>query len=254
MSSDVRVEDGVMDEEQKAVVIETAAATYYYHKEGGGFSSLIDRDGRDWISYRPGDGPAGEYRGIPNMVFRGEKGGFFHPGHAGEKGSETRLLESGPERASLLSTSVNGRWQVWWDIYPECARMTVLRTDPEDSNYWFLYEGTPGGAFELERSRCGRCTGEIGSLEERWEADLPSPSWVYFTDPERNRSLFLYSEKRDRCADMYKPMEPMTVFGFGRRIEGVDSSITGEGNVFYIGLVEAAEHEMVAAAVERITG
>jgi len=254
MSNVVRVIDGVIDEGQEAIAIETAAATYYYHKEGGGFSSLIDRDGRDWISYRPGDGPAGEYRGIPNMVFRGEKGGFFHPGHAGEKGSETRLLETGPERASLLTTSANGRWQVRWDVDAECARMTVLRIDPEDGTYWFLYEGTPGGVFEPGRSLCGRCTGEVGGLKESWEEDLPSPAWVYFTDPERRRSLFVWSEKRGRCADMYKPMEPMTVFGFGRRTEGVDSYIVDEGNVFCVGLIEAAEHEAVAAAVEQITG
>ena len=62
MTASVRLGADILDEGQEAFVVETPAATYCYHKEGGGFSSLVDRDGRDWIGYRAGDGPAGEYR------------------------------------------------------------------------------------------------------------------------------------------------------------------------------------------------
>ena len=41
--------------------------TYYYHKTGGGFSSLIDADGADWISWNPTPKGAGDFRGIPNI-------------------------------------------------------------------------------------------------------------------------------------------------------------------------------------------
>ena len=252
MTEQVRVGATAADEGQEVFVVETPAATYYYHKEGGGFSSLVDRDGRDWIGYQPGGGPAGEYRGIPNLVFRGAEGGFFHPGHAGEKGSQTQLLSAGDGAVTLLTTSGDDQWQVQWDIYPRYARLRVLRTHPEDPNYWFLYEGTPGGVFDADTSLCVRCTGESSTLAQAWEADLPSPAWVYFTDPERGRSLFLYSEKPSRGPDMYKPMEPMTVFGFGRQSEGVQPFIGDVQNVFYIGLVESANFTDVASFIAQL--
>lgn len=248
MADAIQVREDV-DEGQDCFVIETEVATYYYHKEGAGFSSILDREGRDWIGYRKGDGPAGEYRGVPNMVFRGEDRGYFHPGHTGTKGSVTELVGSTTSSASLRSTSGDGKWQVEWNITAHCAQMTVLKVDPEDSTYWFLYEGTPGGRFQPEDSQWGRCTGEVGPLTEDWEADLPASAWVYFTDSERRRALFLHCAKRNAFTDMYKPMEPMTVFGFGRRLEGVDSSIVDEGAVLTVGLVESGDYEEVAAGI-----
>ena len=253
MTEQVWIDDAAADECQEAFLVKTPGATYYYHKEGGGFSSLVDRDGRDWIGYQPGGGPTGEYRGIPNMVFRGAEGGFFHPGHSGDRGSQTKLLSAEPNAATLLTTSCDGLWQVQWDVYPRYARMRVLRTNPEDPNYWFLYEGTPGGVFNPEASLCARSTGDRTPLTEAWEADLPSPAWVYFTDPERRRSLFLYSEKPSRGPDMYKPMAPMTVFGFGRKSEGVQPFIGDKQNAFCIGLVESAEYSVVKEAIAGLT-
>src|SRR2546430_13171643 len=60
---------------QPSYKIVTPSATWIYHQQGAGFAALIDRDGHDWISYRPGGGSAGEYRGIPNC------GMCFHPGY-----------------------------------------------------------------------------------------------------------------------------------------------------------------------------
>ena len=71
MTASVQLLSDTIDAGQEAFVIQTPLATFIYHKEGGGFSHLIDVDGNDWIGYAPGVGPAGEYRGIPNMVFRG---------------------------------------------------------------------------------------------------------------------------------------------------------------------------------------
>lgn len=248
----IRVAPNGVDEGQESVVIETPMATYFYHKEGAGFSSLLDADGRDWIGYAPGNGPAGEYRGIPNMVFRGSERGFFHPGHTGAKGSTTKLLEMGSERASLQSTSGDGKWQVRWDIDDRCARMTVLRVDPDDPHHWFLYEGTPGGRFAPDASRWMRSTGETGSLHDAWELALPESSWVAFSDPEGERSLFLHCRKQRRFVDMYKPMPPMTVFGFGRQLEGVESFIQDEQTVLTIGFVDEIEVDAIAAAVAAV--
>jgi hypothetical protein len=247
--ADIRVDEEGFDEGQASIVIETETATYFYHKEGAGFSSILDVDGRDWIGYRAGDGPAGEYRGIPNMVFRGEDKGYFHPGHSGAKASTTDIVESGAKKLVLRSTSGNGKWRVEWEIDQVCARMTVLEVDADDPSYWFLYEGTPGGHFRPADSGWGRSSGETGTLDDSWEASLPSQGWVYFTDPERRRSLFLHCRKQAEFVDMYKPMPPMTVFGFGRQQEGVGSYITNEQTVLTIGLVDTADWGEVKAAI-----
>ena len=63
----VSFKDGVADEGQESFEIRTDRATYLYQKAGCAFSSLIDRDGNDWISYKPKGGHKGHYRGIPNM-------------------------------------------------------------------------------------------------------------------------------------------------------------------------------------------
>lgn len=246
----IRVNENGFDEGQACIVVETPMGTYFYHKEGAGFSSLLDLDGRDWIGYAPEDGPAGEYRGIPNMVFRGSRRGFFHPGHTGEKGSQTVVLEAGSACASLQSTSGDGRWQVRWDIDARCARMTVQRTDPEDPAYWFLYEGAPGGRFAPEASRWYRSTGETGTLNDAYEDCRTGSVWTFFTDPEGRRSLFLHCRKPVAFVDMYKPMPPMTVFGFGRQLQGVAPFIKDAETAFSIGFVESAQADVVAAAIE----
>ncbi|MFC1525717.1 hypothetical protein ACFL6X_02780 [Candidatus Latescibacterota bacterium] len=250
MPGRVVLRPGVVDQGNEACVIETPVATYWYHLTGGGFSRLLDTDGRDWISYRDGDGPGGEYRGIPNMVFRGPERGFLHPGHTGCRASCTEARQTGPDQVTLRSTSGDGLWLVQWDIYPRCARMQVLETDPHDPTYWLLYEGTPGGTFDPRASLCGRCTGETTPLTQAWDADLGDPAWVFFTDPERRRSLYLHAQCRRPCPAMYRPMAPMTVFGFGRRAKGVDACLTEPGASLHIGLVGSVKPLAVGRQIE----
>ena len=58
--------------------VETPTATYLYGKRGAGFASILDKDGRDWVSYRPGGEARGEYRGLPKC---GQPTKFFHCGY-----------------------------------------------------------------------------------------------------------------------------------------------------------------------------
>ena len=58
--------------------VETPTATYLYGKRGAGFASILDKDGRDWVSYRPGGKARGEYRGLPKC---GQPTKFFHCGY-----------------------------------------------------------------------------------------------------------------------------------------------------------------------------
>ena len=73
--------------------IETPVATYYLEKIGMGLSSMVDKEGFDWISFhnRPGSGAGGEYRGFPNAVHK-QDGSFFHPKNRGTDPSTAHVV------------------------------------------------------------------------------------------------------------------------------------------------------------------
>ena len=104
----IRVRDRVYDEGGECIEVRTAAGQWLFHKRGGGFSSLVDKDGNDWIGYHPRGGPDGEYRGIPNLV---HPEGYFHPG--GNK-CVSALAVLGPLRAAIDTRSADGRWRCRW--------------------------------------------------------------------------------------------------------------------------------------------
>jgi hypothetical protein len=200
------------DEGQESCQVTTTSATWFYHKLGAGFSSLIDDEGLDWVSYRPGGGSAGEYRGIPNM---GHPEGYCHPGKAV---SHSQIVAEGPLCARIESASNDGVMRCQWDIFPAYARLTVLQMR---TPYWFLYEGTPGGnpGGQLDEAGgyCVRSDGTRTALLERWEGPLPAPEWVYFGASNVEHVLYLVHHEADAEIDSYWPMEHnMTVFGFGR--------------------------------------
>ena len=233
----VSVTDNVMDEGQFSFRVATPAATYYYQKQGAGFSSLLDMNGNDWISYKPEGGASGNFRGIPNMF-----SAHFHPG--GLTGSST-LVNQGPLKATIRSVTTDTDWEVIWEIYPRYARMTVLRLDEP---YWFLYEGTPGGVLEPDTDFIVRSNGLQTLASVSWAGDLVGEEWLYFADPNVGRALFLAYHTDDDKVDSYWPMEDaMTVFGFGRLelnkfIEQVPSQFT-------IGLIDATAYAAAAPLV-----
>lgn len=203
----VRVSE-VEHQGQRSYRVETASADYVFHQEGGGLASLIDPEGRDWISYRPGGRAGGEFRGIPNL------GEVFHPGYTGERGSKTRLTEAGPERAVLEVQSKDGKWRARWEFYPDRAEMELLEAG---GLYWFLYEGTPGGRLDLETGWWMASDGVRRSLEGHMSGDLPDPEWVQFGDGMSRRVLTIENQRGGGESDQYWPMDGlMTVFGFGR--------------------------------------
>ena len=241
------------DEDQEAFEIRTPSARYLYHKVGGGFSSLVDRDGNDWLGYRPGGGPAGAYRGLPNMAYRpkGDRNNHFHPGHAGRRASTARLIQAGPIKATIESSVDEYRWRVRWDIYPQFARMTVLNVDRDDPRYWFLYEGTPGGRFDAA-DRCLRAPGYDSALSVEWEDQTSEANWAAFRVPEQSRSLILSLETETNVSVSYRPMEPMTVFGFGRRLGSVKGLLSTAPMQFTVRLVETADpNELATLATNR---
>jgi hypothetical protein len=134
-------------------------------------------------------------------------------------------------KLTFRSTSVDGAWQTQWEIFPNYARMTVLKAG---GKYWFLYEGTPGGELELDSDYYVLSEGTSGPLSSSWKADLSAPEWVYFSDPTVVRSLFLVHHEDDSLLDSYYPMDgAMTVFGFGR--SGVARYLTAVPSHFTFG-------------------
>jgi len=225
----VKVTDGVMRAGEECYRIETLSAVYYYDKAGAGFASMEDRDGVDWVSYKPGGGPAGEYRGIPNLVY---PEGSFHPGRGG---SASKLLTAGPIKASVYSETLDGKWACRWDFYPTFARMTVLKADHP---YWFLYEGTPGGDFVPGNTLWERSDGEAGPGTEAWATELSGLKWVSFhEDYGLHRSIYVAQRDPDSVINSYYEMAgEMTVFGFGRK--DLNTYLTHVPAEFTVGFAE----------------
>lgn len=231
----VQVEEDVMDEGQESFKITTPHGTWFYHKQGAGFSSLVDNDGNDWLSYKVGDGPRGEFRGLPNT---GHKEGYMHPG---KTMSDSKLLAGGPLRAVIESESLDGKWAGRWEIYPRYAVFTITKVSHP---YWFLYEGTPGGTLEPSEDYWMRPDGSRGALNEPFAGEQMNEDWVCFADGKINRSLFCAQhENRSEMTSYYLMEEAMTVFGFGRNkarmlLKDVPAQFT-------VGIIENREPEYV---------
>jgi len=246
----ITVTDGVDHEGQESVKIATPAATWYYHKAGGGFASLEDADGNDWIGHHPGGRAAGEFRGIPNLV---HPEGYFHPG--GTK-CQTALVQAGPDKAILESQADGGKWLTRWEIDADCAKLTVLKAPKE---YWFLYEGTPGGQLMETDDTCTLSNGNSYALSERWSARLPEPRWVYFRDGKTGRIIYFIHHSDDGEVDSFYPMNEsdgrqpesgMTVFGFGRL--KLVSSLRKAPATFTIGLAETKDDDHAKRIVQAV--
>ena len=222
---EVMVSDGIQDEGQASFRISTANAIYYFQKQGAALSSLVDKSGNDWIDYHPLGGSEGAFRGIPNV-----RPDYFHPGAV--TGSSA-LISAGPLRAVVRAKTSNG-WEMEWQFFPHYTTVTVLKLDEP---YWFLYEGTPGGALDVNSDFVVRSNGAVNLAGKPWTADLPEPEWLYFSDPEVGRSLFLLQQGEDDRIDSYWAMnEEMAVFGYGR--DNLARHLDRIPNTFTLGLMD----------------
>jgi hypothetical protein len=263
-----------IDEGIRCFKIVTESATYFYDKAGAGFTSILDRDGIDWINFRPEgtpgvpDGWSGWFRGIPNMA----RDVFGHPGYTGAL--STTADPSGVSLPAATLRSSKDGWRVTWDFYPSCAKMTVLSAP---ARYWLLYEGTPGGELG-DDCVCGRSDGRVASCSIAWQENLVNNSgvaagmeWVYFADGPLQRSLALLHDD-DNLTDHYRRAEGMTVFGFGRAdpsddrqrsflwrvgrklglAKGTSALLDRVPARLIVGFVEASEFEAVKPGIDAI--
>ena len=224
-------------------------ATLWYDNTGGGFSRLIDRDGRDWITFRKRNpGQSGWFRGLPNL---GYPGNLFHPGYAT---STTTLVSSGPLRIVFDTATNDGVWRLRWSIFPDRSTLTVLQKDAA-RNFWFLYEGTPGGQVDLTTDFTIRPDGTRTALGTAWSAALPAAGWIGVEDSDLARSLLLVQHESDSAADSSYVMNPgdpagenMTVISFGRAGEEPVPLIAAVPRTFTLSLRDTAQFATLSAA------
>ncbi len=218
----VRVSETTLFGDLDCFRIETPAATYLFGKRGAGFASILDPQGRDWISYRHGGRSAGEYRGLPKS---GQPVKYFHCGYGygpykTDNVFTTTVTKREAGHVRIRAETKNGDAACEWDFFPTHATMTLLKIP---GRYWFIYEGTPGGALDAEEDFVLRPHGHRTMLDRPWAEPVP---WVIFGAKESPHGLLLVNHQDDAAEASYAPwpyapsareaMGLMTVFGFGR--------------------------------------
>ncbi len=222
----IRVSDVTVHGDMDCFRVETPTATYVYGKRGAGFVSILDKDGRDWISYRPGGQARGEYRGLPKC---GQPTKFFHCGYGfGQYKTDnpfsSRVTAKTAEHVRIESETRDGKSACAWDFYPDHATLTLLRIG--QPTYWFIYEGTPGGKLDAKDDFVIRPDGTKSALDEPWSQVVP---WVCFGAVETPVGLMLVNHQDPEASEMDSyvswpfarqqdgSFQDMTVFGFGRK-------------------------------------
>lgn len=246
-------------------LVTTPGAVYYYDRAGGGLSRMIDADGKDWIAFKrePWDrypaSAASAYRGIPNLVFRSADAGAGHPGH--DQCSSEQV-----DSETIRTTTKSGKWQWTWQFFDHYAELRIQRVDPEHA-YWFLYEGTPGGAFEPDQQYFGTDRGGPSTEQlDHYAGEhlFDQLWWAYFGHRESDRVLYVAQVRADEHSDTFsylgnsadgiRSADGMVVFGFGRA-EGAQP-LMNNPNTFVLGFYErqisdAKAHRKFAKSISR---
>jgi hypothetical protein len=224
----INISNNVESQGQDIFFIRTGSTVYHYQKEAGGFSSIIDRDGIDWVQFEL-DSPSypasasGSYRGIPNLVYGSQDHGTGHPGF---RKCETTL--EGQEGIRTVSRS--GKWEWTWIFRKGYA---VMHIEKSDRPYWFLYEGPVAGTFQPHRQYWG--TDKGGPWKNIPDYFLGQPitghfRWFYFGDENIERVFFMVQVEPDQIPDHFAYLgntssgvispDGMVVAGFGRSDNG----------------------------------
>jgi hypothetical protein len=252
----------VVDEGDDCFVIQTPMFRCFIQRRGSALSSLLDVDGNDWISYHPepGQGPRGSfgaYRGIPNFP---APPGMFHPGFTT---ATTKVVSATPTRIELLSSSNNEpNWTYRTLVYADRVEMTVTNAPTE---YWWLYEGTPGGESEsggtldFRTMRSGNPDSPAGSS---WSGKV---SWAGFRVPNLGTPfgrtfITVHTTASPPKSSYYlangvgSPVGSgeegaMTVFGFGRD-SGKSYVDFRSPQTFIFSMIDAKDEAQVVALAE----
>jgi len=243
----ITVTDAV-DEEIECWKIQTPTATYFFDKVGAGFTSILDTEGNDWISWNATKGWDGSNRGIPNMVHY-SNGNYFHPGPEGNQSDCTMEEIDGVPTISCISS--NDAWGCKWEFFETHATMTVTKVG---GKYWFLYEGTPGGEYSHE-DWFMLSDGTKKSVGEDSFIDIPAPEWIVFGDPTAKNVLFLAHHQDDTAGDYQLGQNKMVIFGFGRFGDGewwTEKGMDAVGEEFSIGFLPTKDHQELSVKINEL--
>ena len=225
----VAIEESEWDMGQAAYRIDGPGVSMYYQTQAGAFSSMIDKDYNDWIDWNFVEGPGGTYRGIPNAVYPES---FFHPGALNAVSS---VLSKGPLKVTVKTVTSDGKWEARWEFYPRYATMTMVK---KDHAYWIHYEGVPGGSLDAGKDFMYRSNGTKTHLYEQWGQDIAGEEWVYISDPDLRRSLFVVHHETDDLRESYfNYNDSMAVIGFGRSDDPLEPLLTAVPQHFTYGFV-----------------
>ena len=263
----IRVSEVTIHKDMDCFRVETPTATYVYGKRGAGFASILDKDDRDWISYRPGNRARGEYRGLPKC---GQPTKLFHCGYGyGQYQTDnpftSRVTSADDGHARIESETRDGKSACIWDFYPDHATLTLLRIGLP--TYWLLYEGTPGGSLDAKDDFVIRPDGTRTALEAPWSQVVP---WVCFGAAETPVGLVLVNHQAPEPGEVDSYVswpfkrdddgsyQDMTVFGFGRKgykelVEHVPDLKRLPARLS-IGFIERADLMTARAACEKFRG
>ncbi len=225
-NSRVTITDDAVDEGAASYKITTPFATFFLQKDNGGFSSIIDKDGTDWINFTPSSEPGGPalaasaYRGMPNLTNHCTFDGTGHPGF---KSCYTKKLND----STIYIISINGEFEYTWTFTAKTAYLTMIKpgvTCP----YWFLYEGTPAGKFDPDNQFWGTAGGLNTDKPDLIKGTQLQKNfdWIYFGDRNYKTIMALAQLIPDDKMEMMSYMgntkdgilssNGMVVFGFGR--------------------------------------
>lgn len=222
----------------------TANATYFIDRYSGGISEMFDEDGNDWIQWKRldeekyPDSAAGDYRGIPNLVFGGDDNGIGHPGF-----DKCMSFMEGLNRIRVRS--MNGKWEFLYVFHPKHAELQIIKTPEFNRNYWFLYEGVPGGEYNPEKTYWGTNTGLKTTKPDfyKGEEEYSNWDWVFLGNENSDRVIYFVQKGKDNVTETFgflgnsskgiNSENGMVVFGFGRGKEA--TPLINGNNIFYFG-------------------
>ena len=230
-------------------IITTPNAIYFLDKVGGGLSSMIDKDGVDWLGFHnaKGSGHKGEYRGFPNAIHK-QDGSYFHAMNAGTAPSSSTIEKNSSTHIQIRFTSENKQWEGQWDFYPDRCDFTMNKISI-GYKYWVQYEGVPGGEMDSTDFWFSSTDSRKHLINESFLGDLPSPEWMAFGDLNVSRTLFMLHHEDDDFPDNYVSRPDMTVLGFGR--QNKDKFLETK-QTFSIGFVESSEYSAIDKAIKQI--
>ena len=228
-------------------IVTTPTATYYLDKQGGGLSSMLDKDGVDWLGFnnRKGSGWKGEYRGFPNAIHK-QDGNYFHAINSSTDASSSAVSINTDQHVRIEFTSANKQWQAQWDFYPDRCDFTMTKIS-DGYHYWILYEGVPNGSMDPTDFWYSSADTRSHLITDTNTRDLPSPEWIAFGDVDSTRMLYLLNHNDDSHPDEYVSRPHMTVFGFGRLNK---DKFLDQPKRFSLGFVESTDYSKVENTIK----